>query len=80
MRASVGYLLASALVCSTSAVPEYLSQQPLGHDDNEALKAGLPFSTSALEKYIESSMKKWHALGMAVAIINGNETWAKVSF
>lgn len=38
----------------------------------------LPFSTAELEEYIGDVMDRWHAPGMAVAVINGEETWAKV--
>lgn len=38
----------------------------------------LPFATAELEEYIEDVMERWHAPGMAVAIINGENTWAKV--
>lgn len=39
---------------------------------------GLPFSTAKLEAYIEDVMERWHAAGLAISVINGNETWAKV--
>lgn len=79
MRIPVGTFLLSTLVYNAIAIPDSPIQQPLRHFDGEASENGLPFSTSALEDYIEGAMKKWHAPGMAVAIINGNETWAKVS-
>lgn len=79
MRTLIGAFLLSILVCNIIGVTDSPIQQPLGHIDGEASKNGLPFSTSALEEYIKSAMEKWHAPGMAVAIINGNETWAKVS-
>lgn len=79
MRTPIGTFLLSTLVYNAIAVPDLSTQHPLGHVDGEASENGLPFSTSALEDYIEVAMKKWHAPGMAVAIINGNETWAKVS-
>lgn len=80
MQTPIGTSLLSAiLICSAVAALEPPPQQPLGHVDNEEFTGGLPFSTSALEEYIEGAMEKWHAPGMAVAIINGNETWAKVS-
>lgn len=80
MRTPIGALSGCTLVCLALAVPEWSSQQPLGHADNEASQDALPFSTSDLVEYIEGTMKKWHAPGMAVAIINGNVTWAEVSF
>lgn len=79
MRTPVGTFLLPILLYNAIAVPDLPLQQPLGHVDSEASENGLPFSTSALEDYIEGSMEKWHAPGMAVAIINGNATWAKVS-
>lgn len=79
MRIPIGALLGCTLVSLTLAVPDWSSQQPLGHVDNESSQDALPFSTSDLVEYIEDAMKKWHAPGMAVAIINGNVTWAEVS-
>lgn len=80
MRVQIGDLHLFSLVCLALAAPGSSTQQPLGHANNGASTDGLPFSTSALEEYIEAAMENWHAPGMAVAIINGNETWAKVSF
>lgn len=78
MKTPIGpSLLSAILICSAVAALEPPPQQPLGHVDNEEFTGGLPFSTSALEEYIGGAMEKWHAPGMAVAIINGNETWAK---
>lgn len=79
MRTPAGIFLLSTLVCNAIAVLDSPIQKPLEHLDGEASKNGLLFSTSALEEYIEGAMEKWHAPGMAVAIINGSETWAKVS-
>lgn len=81
MRTPLATLFIStrALMCVALAAPGSPPQQPIGHVDSEASKNGLPFSTSALEEYIEGAMEKWHAPGMAVAIVNGNKTWAKVS-
>lgn len=79
MRTPIDTFLLSILVCNAIGVSDSPIQQPLGHIDGEASKNGLPFSISALEEYIKGAMEKWHAPGMAVAIINGNETWAKVS-
>lgn len=79
MRTPTAILLLSTVAYSTVAVPDSPTQQPLGQVDNGPSANGLPFATSALEKYIEGAMEKWHAPGVAVAIVNGNETWAKVS-
>lgn len=73
-----------ALMSSTAAAYQsHPLQQPLAGQqlgsNAEAISAdGLPFSEADLEGYIEHVMDKWHAPGLAVAIINGNETWAKV--
>lgn len=80
MKSLISVLFLPTLVYSAVAAQESPPQQPLGLFDDEASAGGLPFSTSALEEYIEGAMEKWHAPGMAVAIINGNKTWAKVSF
>lgn len=79
MRTSIETLVLYALVFSAVATAESPPQQPLVHTDNGGSTDGLPFSISALEDYIHEAMERWHAPGMAVAIINGNDTWAKVS-
>lgn len=79
MRCAVGAVFGAAWVRLAFAAPEASSQHPLGHDDGGASEHALPFSTSDLEKFIEGTMEKWHAPGMAVSVINGNATWAKVS-
>ncbi|KAK8122751.1 hypothetical protein PG984_011421 [Apiospora sp. TS-2023a] len=55
------------------------TQFPIGGKDSgsEDSAAGLPFSVKELESYIHDVMGRWKAPGMAVAIVNGNETWAK---
>lgn len=80
MRVPIWILPLSVLVCASVAFQEQQSQRPLvtqpsGVDHSNAL----PFSTTALEEYIEDVMERWHAAGMAVAVINGSETWSKVS-
>ncbi|KAJ0120161.1 hypothetical protein J7T55_001017 [Diaporthe amygdali] len=77
MRTSIETLVLYALVYSAVAFAESPPQQPLVHTDNGGSTDRLPFSISALEDYIEEAMERWHAPGMAVAIINGNDTWAK---
>ena len=51
----------------------------LGADNLMAVPSGhLPFAVNDLEPYIVDVMERWHAAGMAVAIVSKNETWAKV--
>lgn len=50
-----------------------------GDDDFPLGSDKLPFSTSELEAYIEDVMEKWHAPGVAVAIIRGENTWTQVN-
>ncbi|POS75331.1 hypothetical protein DHEL01_v206283 [Diaporthe helianthi] len=77
MRTSIGVIFGSTLACFTLAAPETSSQHPLGHDDSGESENGLPFPTSDLVDYIKGTMEKWHAPGMAVAIVNGKTTWAE---
>ncbi|KUI56636.1 D-aminopeptidase [Cytospora mali] len=82
MRFSIEISLLSVLVCGSGAFlnspPQRpLATQPSGADHDAFQTDALPFSTAALEGYIEDVLERWHAAGMAVAIINGNETWAK---
>ncbi|ROV95716.1 hypothetical protein VMCG_07562 [Cytospora schulzeri] len=82
MKVSHMFLLFSALAYGSRAfLDSYLQQplatQPSGADQHAVHTGFLPFSTAALEEYIKDVMERWHAAGMAVAIINGNETWSK---
>ncbi|KAK8075543.1 hypothetical protein PG997_010206 [Apiospora hydei] len=54
-------------------------QYPIGgeYGGSDAYRTSLSFSTEKLESYIHEVMDRWKAPGMAVAIVHGNETWAK---
>lgn len=83
---SARLLFVAALALCAAALLQVPSQQqpfaaPLydaGHGDGPQ-SSSLPFSTTAFEEYVEDVMERWHAPGLAVAVINGNSTWAKVS-
>ncbi|OHF02933.1 penicillin-binding protein [Colletotrichum orchidophilum] len=58
------------------AVGQDTTQRPL-HEEDRALP-GIPRVVSTdLEQYIERIREEWHAPGLAVAIVDGNNTWAK---
>lgn len=52
-------------------------QVPFGHELNDANGQDNPLSRG-LDQYIQETIKEWHAPGLAVAVIRGNDTWAKV--
>ncbi|KUI74345.1 hypothetical protein VM1G_09668 [Cytospora mali] len=84
MRISLKIPLLSLLVCGSGAFLDSQPQRPLATQpsgaDHDAFETdALPFSTAALEGHIEDVLERWHAAGLAVAIINGIETWAKYS-
>lgn len=65
-----------------AADPGSLEQKPFqtqAVDDRFPFgSSNFTFSTSELEEYIEEVMARWHAPGVAVAIIKGGSTWTKV--
>ncbi|KAI0121106.1 penicillin-binding protein [Xylariales sp. AK1849] len=59
-----------------------IAQQPLVAQSriaqgDTAHASKLPVVTPELERYIHDVMESFHAPGMAIAIVQGNETWAK---
>lgn len=79
------YVVLTVIGAAIAAVPGAWDQRPLAEQagGNIAHDAGTSNSLSSLttnlEEYIEDVMERWHAPGMAVAIIKGEETWTKVS-
>ncbi|KAJ4328427.1 hypothetical protein N0V84_001111 [Fusarium piperis] len=43
-----------------------------GHDSND-----VPIADAAFERYIRDKMARWHAPGLAIAILDGNKTWTR---
>lgn len=64
-------------VGGTQQIP--LESQTSNKDQDVPHFGELPLLTAGLEEYIEDVMDRWHAPGMAVAVINGEDTWAKAS-
>jgi len=59
------------------------AQKPLltdrvGPDPARHVSGDIPFVTEDLEAFIEAKMKQWHCPGLAIGIIDGNQTWFKV--
>lgn len=72
---------AGAVIAAVSESSEQKSFQQQAVDDESTVRSGtIPLSTNELEEYIEDVMERWHAPGVAVAIIQGGNTWTKVSF
>lgn len=75
---------AGALLGESAQQQQPLISQPqntaAAHDGSSSTtSSGLPFATAAFEAYVEDVMEKWHTPGLAISIVNGDETWAKVS-
>lgn len=75
--------LAAVLALSVTVALGVTQQIPLAwqtdtEDSGGTSPGDLPFSTADLEEYIEDVMDRWHAPGMAVAVINGEHTWENV--
>ncbi|TDZ48393.1 Penicillin-binding protein 4 [Colletotrichum trifolii] len=62
-------LLATLLVARDEAQQPLASGQ-LGDDETRAISYDR-------DQYIEKIMKDWHVPGLAVAVVNGNDTWSK---
>lgn len=60
-----------ALACASTVAAAADTQEPLSSSDN-------PFTKDA-DKFIQDTMQTWHLPGVAVAVIDGNQTFYKVS-
>lgn len=69
--------LSTALGYQRFALAVTVPQVPLGHELNDAKYQNNPLS-HGLDHYIQETIQEWHAPGLAVAVIRGNDTWAKV--
>jgi CubicO group peptidase (beta-lactamase class C family) len=67
-----------APLASSQQIPlnEQLSShsESTDHDNND-----IPIADAAFEQYIRDKMARWHAPGLAMAILDGNKTWTRVS-
>lgn len=56
-------------------------ENPPGHGVSEGLYGGdeVPMASTAFQNFIVQQMDEWHVPGVAMAIIDGNKTWSKVS-
>ncbi|RMJ10546.1 hypothetical protein CDV36_009820 [Fusarium kuroshium] len=43
------------------------------HDDSN----DVPIADAAFEQYVRDKMARWHAPGLAMAILDGNKTWTR---
>ncbi|KAK6221273.1 penicillin-binding [Colletotrichum tabaci] len=68
----------AALLLGSRASAEHAEQRPLRSDDQSREGHHHPRVVSPdLDAYIEGIMREWHAPGLAVAIVDGDKTWAK---
>jgi len=72
----IGAILFALAALGHDVASEQAPQQVLGNGHTRT-----PFQRGGkleLEQFIEDTMREWRIPGLAVAIINGNSTWAKV--
>jgi hypothetical protein len=72
-------LISVASVLPRSVWAANVQQQPLGHHFTDAHGDSL-LQNDELDRYIEDVIVEWHCPGMAVSIVRGNDTWAKVGY
>lgn len=90
MRQLVVVVVTTVLLgCATASLSGILAEQkPIGTGRTTTLSTTdelcdygcdqVSVADDALETYIEHLMEKWHVPGLAIAIVDGNKTWAKV--
>ncbi|KAK1531725.1 penicillin-binding protein, partial [Colletotrichum paranaense] len=61
---------------ATQAFGQDIAQRPL-HEENQAVGDVPRVVSKDLDEFIERVREEWHAPGLAVAIVDGNNTWAK---
>lgn len=66
-----------AALWATQCLGQDIAQRPL-HDENQAIGDVPRVVSKDLDEFIERIREEWHAPGLAVAIVDGNNTWAKV--
>jgi CubicO group peptidase (beta-lactamase class C family) len=76
--------IALASVCSASPVREPLVQRPLDGYNSQDSQHGctygcddVPVADETLRTYIKDLMERGHVPGLAIAILDGNKTWAE---
>lgn len=67
-----------ALGVISGSAGEQQKLAPLGASEDDMYFAPEGVVAPNLEDYVGAIMKEWHVPGMAIAVINGNETWSKV--
>ncbi|KAG7082292.1 penicillin-binding protein [Colletotrichum scovillei] len=65
-----------AALWATQALGQDIAQRPL-HDEYQAIGDVPRVVSKDLDEFIERIREEWHAPGLAVAIVDGNNTWAK---
>ncbi|KAK1622174.1 beta-lactamase/transpeptidase-like protein, partial [Colletotrichum phormii] len=62
--------------CATHALGQDTAQQPL-HNEDHTIEDVPRVVSKDLDDFIERIREEWHAPGLAVAIVDENNTWAK---
>lgn len=66
--------LALSTLCATAARGE--TQRPISDDKAKSVR-GSPF-TKDYEKHVGELLEKWHVPGVAIGIVDGDDTWTEV--
>lgn len=77
MRSYYGVLWFQSIISTFNA-----QQRPLARALSEGTMKSAQeptIATNAFENYVEEQMKTWQVPGVAIAVLEGNETWIKVS-
>lgn len=72
----IGALLAAAALAAAHCP---LGQHSLRSGSSRYGNDKIPMANKAFEKFIKDEMGRWNVPGAAVAILDGDKTWARVS-
>ena len=73
-----GLFLTSTVIQLSLAQHQHQQQQhPLSPNRHDASSSRDPF-TSDFSAFVEQAMIDWHVAGLAISVVDGNETYAKV--
>lgn len=67
----------TALAVALDQIP--LIQVPSSTQLTDYGNDNIPIANEAFERYIRDRMDRWHVPGLAIALLEGNKTWTRVS-
>jgi len=72
-------LLAPLCLGQDAQKPLGTAQVGRGGTRTTAASGDMPIVSDGLADFIRDKMKQWHCPGLAIGVIQGNETWLKAS-